>query len=127
MFLNKFYEKMGRFIPMIITFFVVVIGWVFFRIEHFSDALIYIKTLFSFRSMASFPIDGEFYTYFVLAIFFSFFTVLKRGVVIQSQVFELPYSNMRHIVLSFTVMVLFILSISSITTFSFNPFIYFRF
>ena len=127
MFLSKFYGKLGAFLPMIITFFVVVIGWVFFRIEHFNDALIYIKTLFSFRNMASIPIDSEFYTYFVLAIFFSFFTVLKRGDIIQKQVYKMPYNNFKHIILSFAVTVLFILSVSSITTFSFNPFIYFRF
>ncbi len=126
-FLNKFYDKIGKLPSTIITFLIVVIGWVFFRIEKISDALIFLKRMFAFDFKNTLSFDVEFYTFFILAIFFAFFTYPKIGQSIQDSVYVKSYTNKRHIATSFVVVLLMVISISSITAFGFNPFIYFRF
>ena len=50
LFLLKVYERIGRFFRTLITFFIVAVGWVFFRVEKFGDAVLYIKRMFSFHN-----------------------------------------------------------------------------
>ncbi|MCL2290578.1 MAG: MBOAT family protein [Bacteroidetes bacterium] len=127
-FLLKVYEKIGRLPSMLITFFFVMIGWVFFRVEHIKDAFLYLKRLFVFeRGMTSDLIDSEFYFYLIVAIFFAFITCLKFGLKWQNAIFFDSYTNKRHITVFILALVLLILSISSIAALGFNPFIYFRF
>jgi alginate O-acetyltransferase complex protein AlgI len=83
--------------------------------------------MFAFDFKPTLSFDVEFYTFFILAGFFAFFTMLKKGQQIQDAVFINDYSTQRHITLSLVTVVLFVISISTITTFGFNPFIYFRF
>jgi alginate O-acetyltransferase complex protein AlgI len=127
MFLLNFYEKVGKWPSTIINFLIVTIGWVFFRVEKIGDAVIFLKRMFAFDFKPTLSFDVEFYTFFILAGFFAFFTMLKKGQQIQDAVFINDYSTQRHITLSLVTVVLFVISISTITTFGFNPFIYFRF
>jgi alginate O-acetyltransferase complex protein AlgI len=127
-FLLKIYEKIGKFPSMFITFFFVVIGWVFFRIEKISDAFIFVKRLFVFeRDTASNLIDSEFYCYLFIAVAFSFITYLKIGKKWQDSIYFENYTNKKHLTIISLALILLIFSISSITAFGFNPFIYFRF
>lgn len=126
-FLHKFYDKIGKLPSTIVTFFIVVIGWVFFRIEKISDAFVFLKRMFTFNFKNTLSFDIEFYTFFILAIFFAFFTYSQRGQAIQDSVFVNSYTNKRHYATSIMVILLMVISISSITAFGFNPFIYFRF
>lgn len=126
-FLLKVYEKIGRLPSTIITFLLVAIGWVFFRVEKLSDAFMYIKRMLSFDFNRAVPLDSEFYTFFILAAFFAFFAYSNKGQKIQDAVYFNAYSNKKHYVAIVTSLVLLILCISSITAFGFNPFIYFRF
>lgn len=126
-FLSKFYDTIGKLPSTIITFFIVVIGWVFFRVEKISDAFVFLKRMFSFNFNQTLSFDLEFYTFFVIAGFFAFFTYFKRGQLLQDSVYSLSYSNRRHYATSLVVIMLLVISISSITAFGFNPFIYFRF
>ena len=127
-FLGKYLEKIGKIPSVLFTFFVVNIGWVFFRVEKISDAITFIKQMFSFNHIAiSNKIDSEFVTYFCIAILFAFFAINKWGQKLQDAVYFNSYTNARHITICVTSLVLFILSVSSITSSGFNPFIYFRF
>jgi len=126
-FLLKFYNWIGKFPSTIITFLIVVIGWVFFRIENIADAFVYLNRMFSFDFVAMKSFSIEFYTYFSVALIFAFFTYFKAGQAIQDRVYTEGYTLKRHIVVSSLSLVLLILSISLITAFGFNPFIYFRF
>jgi alginate O-acetyltransferase complex protein AlgI len=126
-FLLKIYEKIGKFPSMLITFFFVVIGWVFFRIEDISDAFVFLKRLFAFEGNTSNIMDSEFYTYLFLAVFFSFITYFKIGKKWQDSIYFNNYNNKKHITVFVLTLLLLIFSISSITAFGFNPFIYFRF
>jgi alginate O-acetyltransferase complex protein AlgI len=126
-YLSKVYEKIGRLPSMFITFLIVVIGWVFFRVERIPDAFKYIGRMFSIRSNQIFSFDSEFYMYFIAAIIFSFFTYFKRGQKIQEALYFDDYSDKKHLVVFVITGLLLIVSISSITGSGFNPFIYFRF
>ena len=126
-FLLKVYEKIGRLPSTIITFFFVVIGWIFFRLENIADAFAYLKKLFIFEGSTSNTVDSEFYCYLFIAVAFSFITCFKFGKKWQDSVYFNNYTNKKHITVFALTLLLLILSISSITAFGFNPFIYFRF
>jgi alginate O-acetyltransferase complex protein AlgI len=126
-FLLKFFERIGKIPRLTITFFIVVIGWVFFRIEKVSDAFVFLKRLFTFNSNHSNLPDAEFYFYIVFAILFAFITFFKRGKKWQDAIYFENYNNKKHIIVFSLTLILIILSMSSITAFGFNPFIYFRF
>ncbi len=127
-FLLKVYDKIGKFPSTLITFFFVVIGWVFFRVEKLTDAFLYLDRMFSFDSLGfKVQLDSEYYTFFILAIFFAFFTYLRIGEKAQNAIYFNEYPLKRHFAMTFISMILFILAVSSITAYGFNPFIYFRF
>jgi alginate O-acetyltransferase complex protein AlgI len=126
-FLLKVYEKIGKFPSMFITFFLVVMGWIFFRIENISDAFVFLKRLFVFEESVANLIDSEFYFYLFVAIVFSFFTCIKKGKKWQDFIYFETYSNKKHLTIFILTMVLLFFSIASIAAFGFNPFIYFRF
>ncbi|HEY9114981.1 MAG TPA: MBOAT family O-acyltransferase, partial [Bacteroidales bacterium] len=126
-FLQKVYDKIGKFLSTIITFFIVIIGWVFFRIEYVSDAFIFLKRMFAFDFSKTVSFSSEFYSFFFIAIFFAFFTYFQKGKKIQDAIYFNAYKNNKHLVVASISMILLVLSIASITAFGFNPFIYFRF
>lgn len=126
-FLGKILAKIGKLPSILITFFIVNIGWVFFRVEKISDAFCYIKQMFVFNSNVNAKFDVEFITYFCIAILFSFFAINKWGQKIQDAIYFKDYTNIRHISICACSILLFLLSVSSITSSGFNPFIYFRF
>ncbi|MDB5274104.1 MAG: putative rane protein involved in D-alanine export [Chitinophagaceae bacterium] len=128
-FLLKIYARIGPFFSTLFTFFVVTIGWVFFRVEKFSDAINYLKQLFSFHTNAEIQIkpDGQFYTFFSIAIFFSFFTYLRKGQKMHDVIYFEKYTNGRYVSMAVICALLVLLSVSFIATVDFNPFIYFRF
>jgi len=127
LFLLRAYKKMGRLLSTALTFFFVMIGWVFFRVEHFKDAIAFIRHLFTWNMDRMIQPDPEFPAFFVIAAVFSFFAVFRATYRIQQKVYEETYTIRRHWIMTPIILVLFILSIASITSFGFNPFIYFRF
>lgn len=127
LFLINFYHKIGKYPSIIITFFITMIGWVIFRATSFDQILYYTKALFAFNNH-NYYIDKEFIFILAIAIIFSFFTIIKKGLKIQEFIFfKIQYSNKQYIVLSFLLLILFFLSVISIIASGFNPFIYFRF
>lgn len=127
LFLLDVYKKIGKFPSTLITFFVVVIGWVFFRIETESDAFLYLNRMFALDFGHLPIIDMEFLSFFIIAIFFAFFTYFRLGQKIQDVIYFSKFNNTLHLTMTFTTLLLLLLSVSSITAFGFNPFIYFRF
>lgn len=126
-FLQKWLERFGKIPSIIYTFLLVNFAWVFFRIEKISDGFLFIKQMFAFNQNENLSFDSEFITYFCIAVLFSFFVFVKIGQKIQDAVYFNTYTNARHILICFTTLLLFLLSVSSITSSGFNPFIYFRF
>lgn len=126
-FLLDVYKKIGKLPSTAITFFLVVIGWVFFRIENISDAFLFLKQMFAFNFSYSVSISAEFIFFFFVALFFAFFSYTGKGQKIQDSVFFGEYNHAKHYSFTLIAVVLLVLSIGSISSFGFNPFIYFRF
>jgi alginate O-acetyltransferase complex protein AlgI len=126
-FLGNLLVKAGKIPSIIFTFLIVNLAWVFFRVEKIGDAFQFIKRMFVFQFNSSFNYDFEFKFYLALAFLFSFFAISKFTQKIQDSIYVNTYSNSKHLIVFSTVIVLFILSLSSITSLGFNPFIYFRF
>ena len=127
-FLLSFYEKIGRIPSTIITFIVVMIGWVFFKTETLTQATAFIKKMFSFDfSSYNIYFEMNFWTMLFLAILFSFTGGFARVVRMQENVLFLEYSLRRVLITSVICVMLFIICEAAITSSGFNPFIYYRF
>lgn len=127
-FLNKALEKAGRLPRVIFTFFLVVIGWIFFRVENVKLAAGYVGALFgsgSGEKTISLQRDSLFIL--ALAVFFSLFCLYRRGEAFQEKFFDGSLRLKGYVLATLAGIVLFILSLSYITAGGFNPFIYFRF
>lgn len=127
MFLLKFLSKIGSIPAMIITFIVVMMGWVLFRLENIDLIAEYYKKLwmFNFREF-DFRADTQFTMALILSFVFSWFTLFKTGAYIQDKVFF--KGGFRTICVMVPVgLFLFFLCVASLTSNTFNPFIYFRF
>ena len=112
----------------ILTFLIVMLGWVVFRIEHTSDAWVYYSKLFSFST------DIPIYIYrkkllltLIIAVAFSFISITAFGRKWENHYYFTAFSKKSLIIYFVIAMVLFLWSVASLSTGSFNPFIYFRF
>ncbi len=127
-FLLDLYKKLGRLIPVALTFFLVSIGWVLFRSDSLTQALQFIKTLFVYKGGIIYLFtDNEFLFFFILAAVFSFFALVPAGKRLQEKIYYSKYNSIGYIAATFCSLVIFLLCLASITSSSFNPFIYFRF
>jgi len=128
LFLLSIYQKFPRIISIIITFFIVNVGWVFFRMESINNAFLYVKKLFVInRNYTYLYYDNEFWAMMILAFIFSFFVLSFYGKKIQDSIYFGSYSVKKSITMGIVCTLLFVLCLASITSSSFNPFIYFRF
>ncbi len=126
-FLNELMSKTHKYIRILLTFFIVMIAWVFFRLETFTEAIDFLKAMFRFQIPELFVLEFKTKVLFAFAIFFGFFTVTKRGEKIQEAVYFGAYSNKKHFLFFTICSALLLISIGSIIRSDFNPFIYFRF
>ena len=127
LFLLKVYQKIGRLLSTILTFFFVCVGWVFFRIDHLEPLMIYLKQLINFSQYTYYPMDSEFISYGVLALVCSFFAYFSWGQRVQTSFYYSDYTIQKHLLIGGVSFGLLVLSIAFITAYNFNPFIYFRF
>ncbi|MEO6304288.1 MAG: MBOAT family O-acyltransferase [Bacteroidia bacterium] len=128
LFLLKFYSRLPKIIPLITTFLLVAIGWVFFRSENLKDALLFIKKLISFNFNDTYIyFNTEVITCFCLAILFSFITITAIGKKLQDKIYFSNYSGFWHVIATVMSVVFYYYCMAAITSGTFNPFIYFRF
>jgi alginate O-acetyltransferase complex protein AlgI len=128
LFLLKVYNKTGKIISTLLTFLIVVVGWVYFRVEDVSQANHIIKTMFSFNfADGKFALHNDFYFSLSLAAFFSFFAFIPFTKNIQAKVYGENHSALSNTLMISTSIILFYISLSYIAALDFNPFIYFRF
>lgn len=127
-FLLDVYKKLGKTFSILITFLLVAIGWVFFRVDRFEQGIAFLKKLISFDNKIVYIfITNEFVFFFVLAILFSFFTLSATGKRIQERLYYTNYNTSGLVLGSFIALFLFLLCLGSVSSSTFNPFIYFRF
>ncbi|QQS52146.1 MAG: MBOAT family protein [Bacteroidota bacterium] len=128
LFLIKLLKKAGIGFSWLFTFFLVINGWVFFRVESFSESLHFFKLLYggiSLPTVNNSPFG--FWLIFVVAVFFSFSSSIRAGKNLEI-IFHRGSKQLTVTVISLAVViVLYILSLSQIVSSNYNPFIYFRF
>jgi alginate O-acetyltransferase complex protein AlgI len=130
LFLIKWLDKLGAWPSRLITFLVVIIGWVFFRIESFSEATLAIKKMFDVTqidtSTSTIPL---FKTVVVIATLFAIFNAFTKGKQVENYLYDGTF--LANKTASITIIILAVLSllicVSILSGSNFNPFIYFRF
>ncbi|MCO5259168.1 MAG: MBOAT family protein [Crocinitomicaceae bacterium] len=128
MFLLQLLNKLGGVLSTIITFFIVAVGWAIFRMEDFDSMILVLKKLFAFDFSSSEFVFVDYWVVLIVAIFFSIITVFGFGKRAETYFFFQKEVSVGHQLIQFVVaMILFVLSLASITASDFNPFIYFRF
>ena len=126
--LKKFYEKIGKIPSVIITFVIVVVGWVFFRIESFHDATMFISRMFAFDfNMMGNVYDKQFFFTLIIAVVLSFICLLPLGKKIHDFVFYTTYNKTQNIIVWILAVLILLFSLGALNTAGFSPFIYFRF
>ena len=127
-FLLKLYAWFGAIFRTAFTFVIVVLGWVFFRTENWTQATAYLTQLFAFEEGAkSISITPQLMFFFTLAMFFSFLGITSWGNKLTALFYRPKYSLKQTFGWGFICLVLFTLSVSILASNDFNPFIYFRF
>jgi alginate O-acetyltransferase complex protein AlgI len=127
LFLGKWLAKMGK-VSFVYTFIVVLIGWVFFRLEDMRLAAAYLGRMFVWApSPALWQPDGQQLTMLIVAAFFSFFVLPAAGQRLQHKVYDAGLSKRGQWAMAGVAVMLLALCTARITASTFNPFIYFRF
>ena len=128
LFLIKLLSKTGKFFSTFFTFFVVLIGWVFFRMNSFHDARIVIRKLFSFHfSMSDISYNPEFWVILSLAGLFSFIGAFAFGRQWQHRLYPENTSDKKLGWIALLSVLIFVVCLARVTSAGFNPFIYYRF
>ena len=129
LFLKSILDKVGVIPSVLFTFMVVVIGWVFFSIENFSEAIQYLTTMFSFNFTSTHvALSSEFMVTLLFAIVISFAHLTRVGKLLQGIIYHSGViSNVRAIVLASVGILTYFICVAYVTSADFNPFIYFRF
>ena len=126
-FLLNWLQKIYMPFRVLITFVIVLVGWVFFKMDAFKPAIQFIHQLFSFTVQNNVYVEAEFVVYLCIAAFFAFFTISNFGKHIHQQFFKVQTTIGSHVVLFMLSALLVFTSLCLITSLDFNPFIYFRF
>lgn len=126
LFLDKWLAKVPKLLRVMLTFVVVTIGWVMFRLTDVGEAFFFIGKLFDFH-VSPCTMTSEFWTFFAIAVLFSFITLLKPGLKLQELCYAEKRSNAMHVASFVVSLFLLIASAVYLSSSGFNPFIYFRF
>ncbi len=129
MFWLKASKTIGKVPRVVITFVIVMIGWVMFRADTLSYAMHYIGSMFG--ANGNLPVTNvslQFIFTLIVAALFSFFGLTKAGDNALDFFFNRKeYNASQYVWVGLLMIVLLVLSASFILKGSFNPFIYFRF
>lgn len=126
--LKKVLERIGKLPAVIFTFFVAMVGWIFFRSDNLTYAFAYLRRMFAFDGRwDEFYCDRRFLFVFFVAIVGSFWGIFKKGEQFQYRFFaEKPERKWLLVGFGMAV-VLYVLCGGSLLAGGLNPFIYFRF
>lgn len=128
LFLLKFYKIIGKVPSIIITFIIVLIGWVLFRAESMGQASDFLNRMFAFNFSADeIFFNRKFYVILLMAVFFSFYGSFSKIELWQEKLFGKQKGMSSILVMVSISIILFIVCLGYITSSGFNPFIYFRF
>lgn len=124
-------NKLPSFFSWSYTILIVIIGWVFFRIDHLDDALIYIKKMFSFNSSYTRALT---YLNPYSTIVFITATILSTPFIERKLEHKINFMGNKmkfqfgsQLISSAFFATILIYSCIQLANSSYNPFIYFRF
>ncbi len=125
LFLIKLTGKIVKPLRILLTFILVMIGWVFFRATDIDFALKYISQLFTFAHNVSPAIDFDkrFWTMLIIAMLISFYPLIN----LKFETIKINWPKTILISRGIIGLTLLIICMSDINGSDFNPFIYFRF
>ncbi len=127
LFLLKLYSRIGKIPAIAITFVITLVGWVFFRAETLSYAVDFTGQMFSFTKGPAVYISQKVWIMLFIAAFFGFWGAFGKVEQWQMKLFAKKQGLSTLMVMTLASILLFIISLASITSSGFNPFIYFRF
>lgn len=129
LFLLKLLNKLGRLASVLVTFIIVVAGWVIFRIENIHKFCQYLRKMFTFdfKPEAGVITRPDFNVVVWLAAFFSFFTLLPKVKPLHDKIFYAQLSGRQLTIAASVAVALYFICLTYVAGSSFNPFIYFRF
>ncbi|MBQ7891643.1 MAG: MBOAT family protein [Erysipelotrichaceae bacterium] len=123
------FEKKGskNLLPLkwIYTMFFVVLGFVIFRADNLSEAIVYIRTMFGINGNAL--IDGVFLANVSQSLIIYVIAAFASTPIFKCIGERTKENGFVQYVCKFGLIMLFILSVSSLVSNSYNPFIYFNF
>ncbi|MDG1518663.1 MAG: MBOAT family O-acyltransferase [Flavobacteriales bacterium] len=126
---NKILNKLPAIVRWCYTILIVIIGWVFFRIEELPDAFSYIAKLFGSGEFNNFHLvsylNKERVIILILATLFSSTIFDKIRLLLDE--FKISKTIFYKISVDITLIGVFVYSVMYINSGSYNPFIYFRF
>ncbi len=126
--LKNILAKMGKLPSVVLTFFVAMMGWVFFRAENMGYAFSFIRKLFAFDGRYDeFYCDRRFWFVFALAVIFSFMGYFNKVEDLQYKLYTDKPNRWVLLGGSAVAVVLYVLCGGSLLAGGLNPFIYFRF
>lgn len=129
LFLKRVLDKVGVLPSVLFTFLIVVIGWVFFRLETLDEAIHYLQVMFGMTGHTGvFNMNTELWVFTLIAAVISFICLTKVGRTLQTIIYQSENCTIRrYVIYTGTAIILLGLSISTIAAQGFNPFIYYRF
>lgn len=126
LFLLKLTAHIGKVPRIILTFFITVIGWIFFRSDSMTQAFQFLK------KMGEFSWSNYFFTPYLLSVLAAaialsfFFPFLNKGRGLEAEAF--PVLSISKATFNVLVIILvMIICVGEISSSGFNPFIYFKF
>lgn len=126
---DKILQKLPKVIRWVYTILIVMVGWVFFRIETISDAIYFVLKLFGYGKSGSVEfihfLDRE--RLFILIIAIAASSTLFLKVKNIQKIFDNKFEHLFVLLKNMTLIAMFIYCIMYINSGSYNPFIYFRF
>ena len=125
-FLGKLLEKLPKFLQHVYALFFIIIGWVIFRVEDFSQMGTVLKNMFIWKSSGI--IDNIILNFNVFSSLPYIIIGIIGSVPIITKIKNAKkQSSMYNAISSMWVLGIFILSVCFLLVETYNPFIYFRF
>jgi alginate O-acetyltransferase complex protein AlgI len=128
LFLIRFTKYIGSVPSILLTYIIVLFSWVIFRSENFSLALSFMGKMWTggwdFHGIF---LNREMWAIIGVSFLFSFAPASKIGSKLMDLAYQQKFTLPTYLLFSVFAILLVVLSVGSITSSGFNPFIYFRF
>lgn len=124
-YLLKKLSRLPGFVQVVLTFLIVMVGWLIFRIEDMTQLGHYLEGLLHFTPKG-FKLDTSDVIVLILAVAFSFWNFSPRAQKWEQTIYK-TLSPKKAFYLSLIAFSLILISSIGVASSEFNPFIYFRF